>query len=268
MWLLMLGIKKVKHLTPNLVVTSLVLGALVMVFLCMEQTSTMFGGVYAAKNLVAFVESETPETEVRRIIQNLLNHPQVDRVKVTTAETGLNSLSKFIGMPHLLETLDGVNPLPLALVITPKDNTTNTHALYNDIRKYPEILSIEYDAHWATIAKAIQKVISGATVTLITVFVILIGICLNKLATKVQAKISLEAYLCAMFGMSKRQFLMVSVSLGCLVGVLVVHLAMAGCVLVWLMIARVLYGDFSGLFAYLPAKEVALLVLIARSYRD
>ncbi len=264
MWLLKLGIRKSIHLFPRIAISSLTLGFPFIIYLCMLQATFLFSGTQTANSLVVFIQPNTPETSINQLTKKLSKHPEIRKIKYTTPDEALQSLSKYIGIPSLLESFDKENPLPASLIITPKHTQTNTELLESEISAYPEVLSIERDSSDINFASTTLTKLPLIGLSLLLLSFILVVICLKRITGRLYSRISMPALLCKIHGMSCRRLHTFHLSLGTYLGVIFIHTAISAYTCIYFLTRYIFDFDLiAWASSSLPSTSTILLCYIS-----
>lgn len=110
-----------------------------------------------------YIKSHVTEQQARDRAELLSELKDISNVKLITRDEGLQHMKRISGNQDLIDTLDGPNPLPHVLVVTPRMSMFGSSGLDLDdlaqrLRNYPEVESVKDDIDWVKKLRAILNI--------------------------------------------------------------------------------------------------------------
>lgn len=102
-----------------------------------------------------FLKTELKRAEAQALEKSLRADARVAKVRFVAREEALRDLNAVQGLPEVTAAL-GHNPLPDALVVTPRDS--DIQPLADDLAKLPGVAHVQADAAWARRLAALAAV--------------------------------------------------------------------------------------------------------------
>ncbi len=103
------------------------------------------GSVQQSRDISVFLEPDVAEPVARQLAEQLRGRGDVAAVELRTPEQGLAELRERSGAGEALEALQGENPLPSLLIVTPRGEDA---ALLSSLDTMSQVDLVQHDAVW------------------------------------------------------------------------------------------------------------------------
>ena len=222
----------------------------------------------AKPQISIFLAVDAERSSAVHLVEILNKNPAIKSVELLAREDSLQRMRQSPGLKEVIDALPG-NPLPDALVITPKDdNSAAIETLATELRTLPKVEHVQLDSAWIKRLDALLKLgRTGVSLLALLLGVGLIAITFNIIRLQVmtmRAEIEVSQLLGATDGYIRRPFLYFGGLLGFLGGLLAWVLVLAATGLLRGPLAELgeLYGTPLSL-ASLGQQDVLLLLATA-----
>jgi cell division transport system permease protein len=143
-------------------------------YVLLHNLGTASGNVSAAPQLSVFLALDASRQDVTQIQARLQRHASIRDVRFIPREQALQDLKQNAGVGDVVASLPH-NPLPDALVVTPKsDDPAALGRLRDELRQWPKIAHVQLDSAWAERLAALLKLGRQA----VLILAVLLGIAL------------------------------------------------------------------------------------------
>lgn len=131
-------------------------------YVLMQNMQAMAGNLPHSPQISVFLALNANKDQVAQLGKRLAQHDGVDHAEFVPREQALESLQQSSGMADVIAGLKQ-NPLPDAYVVYPKSSDSKLlDALRAEIRSWPGVEQVQFDAAWARKLDALLGIIRGA----------------------------------------------------------------------------------------------------------
>lgn len=127
------------------------------------------------KNITAYVEGEVSKESLNQLVKSIKEDPRIDNVQLILNSEGIEDFAKLVGISKGDILDDGVNPLPHAIIITPKEAYTTSDEIEKlalNIGANKVISTIKLDKDWFLKINNVLSLLNFLTYLLGTILVV------------------------------------------------------------------------------------------------